>query len=91
MEKLVHFPSEIIMSAKTYEWIRTGMKKVCVGCADLAELLALVESAKTQNIPAYLVTDAGHTELEPGTITCAAFGPDLDGFVDGVTGHLKLL
>lgn len=73
------------------EWIRTGMKKVCVGCSSEDELMSLYNKAKENDVEAYYVRDAGHTELEPNTITCVAIGPDEEEVIDKITGHLKLL
>jgi peptidyl-tRNA hydrolase len=40
----------------------------------------------------HVITDAGHTEFGSlPTKTCLAIGPDEDGSIDAVTGHLKLL
>lgn len=55
------------------------------------ELLKIYEAVKNSGLPHYLVKDAGHTELPPGTITCLGIGPDDDKKIDKITGNLKLL
>ena len=35
--------------------------------------------------------DAGHTEIDPGTTTVLAVGPEPNSAVDAVCGHLKPL
>lgn len=40
-----------------------------------AWLLDYVQEAIDAGVGHYMVHDAGHTELEPGTLTCAAIGP----------------
>ena len=37
------------------------------------------------------VTDAGHTQIAPGTITCLSIGPAPEENIDKITGDLKLL
>ena len=39
----------------------------------------------------YLVRDAGHTQVEPGSVTVLGMGPDLNWKLDQITGSLKLL
>jgi len=74
------------------EWVKTGMKKVCVQVNSEAELFALDEKAKSAGIISYIVTDAGHTEFHgQPTNTCLALGPDEDENLDKLTGELKLL
>ena len=67
------------------------MKKICLGVESKAELIDIYNKAKEANLPVYTVTDAGHTELEPGTVTCLAIGPAKDEDIDKITGNLKLL
>ncbi len=38
-----------------------------------------------------MVTDAGKTTVEPGTVTCLGIGPDADEKVDKITGSLKIV
>ena len=47
--------------------------------------------AKKNNIPNFLVTDAGRTQLPTSTTTCLGIGPDEDEIIDKVTQDLKLL
>jgi PTH2 family peptidyl-tRNA hydrolase len=76
---------------KIKKWELEGEKKVIVKVPTLEELFELKEIAKKNNIPNYMVKDAGRTELPIGTITCLAIGPDEDKIIDKVTQDLKLL
>ena len=68
-----------------------GQEKVVVKVSSLKELKEIKEHAISLNIPWSEVTDAGHTQIEPGTTTCISLGPAPQDLVDKVTGHLKLL
>jgi len=56
------------------EWKSMGMKKIVLKIANTEELVKLFEKAKRE-IPCALITDAGHTQVEPGSKTCFAAGP----------------
>ena len=71
-------------------WEREGSKKVVLKVRSEKELLELYERAKRE-VPAALIRDAGYTQVDPGTITCAGFGPAPDDVMDRLFGHLKLL
>lgn len=73
------------------EWSREGSKKVVLKVNSEKELLEYYELAEREGIPADLVRDAGHTQLEPGTITCFGAGPWDEKELDKLFGKLKLL
>ncbi len=72
-------------------WKEGGQKKVVLRAATLQELFELKESARKHGLPNFLVTDAGLTEVPPGTITVLGIGPADVVELDKLTGHLKLL
>jgi len=73
------------------KWELEGQKKVVLEVNSKEELFKLFEKAKKEKIPCFLVEDAGLTELEPGTITALAIGPEDERKIDKITGCLKLL
>jgi len=73
------------------EWLEEGQKKVVLKAQSLEELVRLREAALNEGIPAYLVSDIGLTELEPGTVTCLGLGPAPEELMNRVTGGLPLL
>ena len=73
------------------EWEREGQKKVVLRVNSEDELLEYLQKAKDANIPCELIRDAGHTQIEPGTMTCFAAGPWKEEELDKVFGKLKLL
>ena len=72
-------------------WEVEGEKVVVLGCKDMPELLDLKNKAKALRVSFSIVTDAGHTEVDPGTVTCLGIGPDQDSTIDKITGTLKSL
>ena len=73
------------------EWKDDGQKKVVVKASSESELHELAEQARREGLPHAVVRDAGHTQLEPGTVTALAVGPGEEDIVDRVTGELSLL
>jgi PTH2 family peptidyl-tRNA hydrolase len=73
------------------EWLRSGMKKVVVKVKGEKELLEIYRLAKKQKLPCELVSDAGRTQVEPGTTTAVGIGPADEKKIDEITGKLKLL
>ncbi|WP_227352747.1 peptidyl-tRNA hydrolase Pth2 [Haladaptatus salinisoli] len=71
-------------------WKGEGQKKVVLKADGESELFRLAEKARAEGLPHAIVRDAGHTQLDPGTVTALAVGPADDDLVDRVTGDLSL-
>ena len=76
---------------KVDEWRSEGMKKIVCKVGSLQELFDLKEIAKKHKLKFALIKDAGRTQVEKGSITCLAIGPDEEEIIDKITGDLKLL
>lgn len=72
-------------------WRKEGMAKIALKVADQKELYKFIQIAKDEGLVTAVITDAGKTVVEPGTVTCAAIGPDKEEMVDSVTKNLKLM
>ena len=72
------------------EWEEEGQKKIVLKVGSEEELLALYEKMKRE-IPCALIRDAGHTQVEPGSITCFGAGPAEESLINKYTKELKLL
>ena len=71
-------------------WLDEGQAKIVLKIESEKELIELFMQVKNL-IPASLITDAGHTQIEPGTKTCLGIGPAKETEIDKFTGKLKLL
>jgi len=72
-------------------WKEQGGKKIVLKVADEKELFKLMSMLENESIKVALIKDAGHTVVEPGTITCLGVGPDSEERIDRVTGKLKMV
>lgn len=72
------------------QWLEEGQKKVVLSVNSDSEIIRLENQCKVESLDHYLIADAGHTELAPGTVTALAVGPAPDKFVDKLTGGLPL-
>ena len=68
-----------------------GQEKVVVKVESLKELEEVKKGAISLGLPWSEVTDAGHTQIAPGTTTCISIGPAPEDLIDKITGNLKLL
>ena len=73
------------------EWWLLGQEKVVVKVDGLKELEEIKKHAIDLNLPWSEVSDAGHTQIAPGTTTCISLGPAPEETIDKITGNLKLL
>eukprot|EP00011_Vannellida_sp_DIVA3-517-6-12_P006075 CAMPEP_0114614794 /NCGR_PEP_ID=MMETSP0168-20121206/5835_1 /TAXON_ID=95228 ORGANISM="Vannella sp., Strain DIVA3 517/6/12" /NCGR_SAMPLE_ID=MMETSP0168 /ASSEMBLY_ACC=CAM_ASM_000044 /LENGTH=236 /DNA_ID=CAMNT_0001825849 /DNA_START=9 /DNA_END=720 /DNA_ORIENTATION=+ len=72
-------------------WERLGQAKIALKVPNLETLLDLDSKATQMGVTSYMVADAGHTQVESGTITVLAIGPAPVSVLDQITGKLKLL
>ena len=71
------------------DWLRIGQMKITVKCPTVEELLKLQVEYAAAGLNTYLIRDAGHTEIEPGSRTVLAVGPAPASAMNPLTGHLK--
>ncbi|PSG99758.1 MAG: aminoacyl-tRNA hydrolase [Nanohaloarchaea archaeon SW_4_43_9] len=71
-------------------WESGGGKKVVLSSGE-RKLEDLYAETKSKDIPAYLVSDAGLTEVQSGTVTALGIGPDEKNKIDSITGELELV
>jgi len=72
-------------------WLNSGQKKVVLKVESLKSLLNLQTQAIKAGLNPALISDAGKTQLEKGTITCMGVGPAESDKLDAIFGRLKLL
>jgi PTH2 family peptidyl-tRNA hydrolase len=71
-------------------WKGGGQKKVVLQADGEQALFEFAEAASAEGLPNAVVRDAGHTQLDPGSVTALAVGPGEVDAVDRVTGDLSL-
>jgi PTH2 family peptidyl-tRNA hydrolase len=72
-------------------WLDEGQRKVVLKASSLKELQQLKRAANDLGIFGVLISDAGLTEIPPGTTTCLGLGPDKENVINRITGSLPLL
>ncbi|KAI0296609.1 peptidyl-tRNA hydrolase, partial [Russula brevipes] len=72
-------------------WEVTGQTKIALKASSEDEILELEAIAKSLNLCARSIQDAGRTQVEAGSRTVLAIGPAPVELVNQVTGHLRLL
>ncbi len=73
------------------QWIDEGEKKIVLKADSEDALKKLFEAFRFKKIPCSLVSDAGLTQLQPGTVTALGIGPWNGEEIDRFTSTFKLL
>jgi peptidyl-tRNA hydrolase, PTH2 family len=73
------------------EWKSTGMKKIVLKISSTDELIKKFQFLKEKKLPVALITDAGKTQIAPGSKTCFACGPIDEKVGEVYLSDLKLL
>ena len=72
-------------------WLGCGQAKVVLKVDSLEDLKRYMSEARSVGLHTAMITDAGRTQIEPGTVTCLGIGPAPISDIDKVTGELKML
>lgn len=72
-------------------WMDCGQRKVVLKVSGKDEMIRYMNEARSCGFYTVLITDAGRTQVEPGSATCIGIGPAPESEVDKVTGGLKML
>jgi len=70
---------------------REGARKIVCKVPDEDSLRKTLNYAKKAGLISYLVKDAGHTEIPPGTVTVVGIGPGPRSDIDKLTKHFSLV
>jgi PTH2 family peptidyl-tRNA hydrolase len=57
----------------------------------LEELEKLHSHCRKIKVPSMLISDAGHTQVEAGTVTVLGIGPEISEKINKITGKLRLM
>ncbi|ODV86036.1 hypothetical protein CANARDRAFT_197822 [[Candida] arabinofermentans NRRL YB-2248] len=71
-------------------WLFKGQAKITLKCNSMDEMDLLFAKAVSLNVNAYVVHDAGRTQIEAGSATVLGLGPAPKSILDQITGDLKL-
>ncbi|WVQ84540.1 peptidyl-tRNA hydrolase [Cryptococcus sp. DSM 104549] len=72
-------------------WQNQGQPKIALRCANTEELEILAAQARSLNLCARTIRDAGRTQVAPGSKTIVGIGPGPARLINQITGKLKLL
>tara|TARA_B100000929_G_scaffold217592_1_gene174279 strand:- start:517 stop:861 length:345 start_codon:yes stop_codon:yes gene_type:complete len=92
-----HAAAECVLAAKRKNpraldrYINVGARKIVCKVPDLVSLKQIHNKARKSGLVCHLVSDAGHTEIPPGTVTVVGIGPGPREAIDKITGDLSLV
>ena len=73
------------------KWQMEGAKKAVLKVDSEKDFYPLKEKADELKIVSHIISDAGLTEVPPGTKTVLGIGPAPSNLIDQITGDLQLL
>jgi PTH2 family peptidyl-tRNA hydrolase len=73
------------------EWQRNGQSKIVLKCPDTETMIKLHRQAKSRKIITSMITDAGKTQVPPGSKTALAIGPETEENLGKLVSEFKLL
>lgn len=80
------------MDRKAFDtWMSNGQRKVVLKVANKDEMIRYMNEARSSGLYTCMITDAGRTQVDPGSQTCVGIGPAPESEIDKVTGSLKML
>lgn len=85
-----YFQAEKTNKEIAKEWLDTGEKKIVLKVSSEEALIKLYKAFEFKKIPCALVSDAGLTQLPPGTKTALGIGPWRSSEIDQFTKGFKL-
>ena len=92
-----HAAAECVLASKRKSpraldrYIKHGARKIVCKVTDLVSLKQVHGRAKKSGLVCRMVTDAGHTEIPPGTVTVVGIGPGPRSTIDSITSSLPLV
>lgn len=85
-----YFVAEKADKSLAKEWLDSGEKKIVLKVTDEDALIKLYKAFEFKKVPCALVSDAGLTQLPPGTKTALGIGPWKGSEIDQFTRGMKL-
>jgi len=86
-----YFEAEKADKKLAKEWLDAGEKKIVLKVESEESLVKLFKAFEFKKVPCALVSDAGLTQLPPGTKTALGIGPWKESEIDQFTKGFKLL
>ena len=72
-------------------WVIYGQKKIVLKVPNLETMINALNQCKEAKIANCLITDAGCTQIPPGSKTVLGIGPDKSEKINKITGTFKLM
>ncbi|MDR0198390.1 MAG: peptidyl-tRNA hydrolase Pth2 [Methanomassiliicoccaceae archaeon] len=73
------------------KWMNNAYPKIVLKTDNEMEIFEIKAMADAQGMINSVVTDAGRTEIAPGSVTCIGLGPGAAAKIDRITGDLSML